>query len=56
MDVVYKQKLVPEAEKARIEKLEIFDEFEEWDLLQSHYCLCLSARGTSDPKILELSI
>lgn len=24
-------------ERERIEKLEIFDEFEEWDLLQSHY-------------------
>jgi len=56
MDVVYKQKLVPDTEKARIEKLEIFDEFEEWNLLQSHYCLCLSARSTSEPKILELTI
>jgi tRNA wybutosine-synthesizing protein 4 len=32
------------AERARIEKLEIFDEFEEWDLLQSHYCLALGKR------------
>ena len=31
-------------EKARIEKLEIFDEFEEWELLQSHYCICLGKR------------
>jgi hypothetical protein len=28
-----------ETERERIEKLEIFDEFEEWDLLQTHYCI-----------------
>lgn len=28
-------------EKGRIEKLEWFDEFEEWELLQGHYCFCL---------------
>ena len=26
----------------RIESLEMFDEFEEWDLLQSHYCITLA--------------
>ena len=31
-------------ERERIEKIEIFDEFEEWTLLQSHYCLCLGKR------------
>jgi hypothetical protein len=43
MSEVYLKKLDP-AERSRIEKLEIFDEFEEWDLLQSHYCLCLGKR------------
>lgn len=43
MNVVYKEKLNKE-ERARIEKLEIFDEFEEWEMLQHHYCLCLGKR------------
>lgn len=33
-----------ETEKARIEKIELFDEFEEWDLIQSHYCICVGSR------------
>ena len=41
MDKVYTDKLDP-AQRQTIEKLEIFDEFEEWVLLQSHYCLCFS--------------
>jgi tRNA wybutosine-synthesizing protein 4 len=56
MNIVYRDRLNTDAERSRIEKLEIFDEFEEWDLLQSHYCLCLSARGASHAKILELKI
>ena len=40
---VYNKRL-DQVERARIEKLEIFDEFEEWELLQSHYCLCLGKR------------
>lgn len=56
MNIVYRDRLGADAERSRIEKLEIFDEFEEWDLLQSHYCLCLSSRGKSDSKILELKI
>lgn len=43
MSVVYSRKM-EQAERLRIEKIEIFDEFEEWDLLQSHYCLCLGKR------------
>ena len=43
MDQVYQKKL-DQNEKARIEKLELFDEFEEWILLQSHYCLCFAKR------------
>ena len=33
-------------EKLRIEKLEIFDEFEEWDMLQSHYLICIGSRSS----------
>lgn len=31
-------------ERLRIEKLEIFDEFEEWDLLMDHYLICVGSR------------
>lgn len=43
MNIVYDSKL-DAIEKKRIESLEIFDEFEEWVLLQSHYCLCFGKR------------
>jgi len=33
-----------DGERARIEKIEMFDEFEEWDLLQSHYCICIGSK------------
>jgi tRNA wybutosine-synthesizing protein 4 len=49
MSQVYTLKLDPK-ERARIEKLEIFDEFEEWELLSKHYCVCLGKR-ISDPEI-----
>ena len=44
MNTIYKTKLNAEGEKTRIERLEMFDEFEEWELLQSHYCICLAIR------------
>ena len=44
MDKVYTFHL-DAAERIRIEKLEMFDEFEEWQLLQNHYCLTLAKRG-----------
>lgn len=46
MSEIYAKKL-EQTEKKRIEKLEIFDEFEEWELLQKHYCLCLGKRVES---------
>jgi hypothetical protein len=49
MNDVYYKKLNKD-EKARIEKLEIFDEFEEWVLLQTHYCLCLGKRISNPDK------
>lgn len=47
MNTVYDQRL-DKIEKARIEKLEIFDEFEEWVLLQSHYCICVGKRYAAE--------
>jgi len=38
-------KYADEGERQRIEKIEIFDEFEEWNMLQSHYCLVLGSKG-----------
>lgn len=49
MDQVYQRSLDP-TERRRIEMLEMFDEFEEWVLLQSHYCLAWggkSAKGVA---------
>ena len=43
MDKVYSERLDAH-EREKIERIEIFDEFEEWVLLQSHYCLTLGKR------------
>lgn len=37
---------VDRVEKSRIERLHMFDEFEEWQLLQSHYIFLISENGT----------
>ena len=44
MAAVYNERLNGENERTRIEKLEMFDEFEEWTMLQNHYCLTLGKR------------
>ncbi|CAA3000832.1 tRNA wybutosine-synthesizing 4 [Olea europaea subsp. europaea] len=33
-------------EKHRIERLELFDEFEEWQMLQEHYCVAYAINDT----------
>ena len=43
--LVIHNSLLDAEERSRIEKLEIFDEFEEWDMLQSHYLICVSSRS-----------
>ncbi len=48
MDVLYKQMLDQE-EKARTERLEMFDEFEEWHMLMQHYCLVFAALDRTPP-------
>jgi tRNA wybutosine-synthesizing protein 4 len=40
MDTVYRSHLDP-GDKARIERLEIFDEFEEWHMIQEHYAITI---------------
>lgn len=51
---VYDERL-DKIEKARIEKLEIFDEFEEWILIQNHYCICIGKRFAKEPDIESLA-
>ena len=38
-------------EKTRIEKLELFDEFEEWELIQNHYCLILASKWDKENEL-----
>jgi tRNA wybutosine-synthesizing protein 4 len=45
MDAIYRGHLDP-ADKARIERLELFDEFEEWHMIQAHYAIAV---GRNDP-------
>ena len=51
---VYKNRLA--GELARIEKLEMLDEWEEFNLLQSHYCLCLGTRSTQKHDLTNIKI
>jgi tRNA wybutosine-synthesizing protein 4 len=55
MSEVYSKRL-EQQERQRIEKLEIFDEFEEWQLLQNHYCLCLGRRPQDPNKDALITI
>lgn len=44
-DVYYK--FLPRAEVARVERLEMFDELEEWHLMQAHYVIAVAVRDAS---------
>ena len=44
MNTIYSEKLDP-VERARIERIEWFDEFEEWRLIMGHYCISLGVNG-----------
>ena len=37
--------VISKEEKARISRLERFDEFEEWRMLMSHYSMTIAAKG-----------
>jgi hypothetical protein len=39
--------LIPPSEKTRINKIEMLDEVEEWEMLMSHYCVSMGIRGGS---------
>ena len=56
MNKIYAQKLNEQNEKTRIERLEMFDEFEEWDLLQSHYCITLAVCTTKSEGSTQIRI
>jgi hypothetical protein len=54
-DVYYR--LLPQNEVARIERLELFDEVEEWHLMSAHYCIAIAVNdpeetspGAAQPK------
>jgi tRNA wybutosine-synthesizing protein 4 len=47
MDIVYRN-MLDEDDKRRTERLEMFDEFEEWHLLMQHYCLLYAATTSVD--------
>jgi len=44
MDHLYKHALDP-ADRARVEKLEVFDEFEEWHMIQEHYSISVGTNS-----------
>ncbi|KAK9914942.1 hypothetical protein WJX75_002652 [Coccomyxa subellipsoidea] len=46
MTTIYRAYLDP-AEKRRAERLEIFDEFEEWHMIQDHYCIVYAVNDAS---------
>ncbi|KAL4448570.1 hypothetical protein ABPG75_005789 [Micractinium tetrahymenae] len=46
MDHVYSRCIDP-ADRRRIERLEIFDEFEEWHLIQQHYCIAVGIKDST---------
>ncbi|KAG0593942.1 hypothetical protein M758_UG033700 [Ceratodon purpureus] len=43
MDAIYHEQLDP-VDRGRIERLEIFDEFEEWNIMQAHYCVAYGVK------------
>mmetsp|Transcript_47993 Transcript_47993/g.79859 ORF Transcript_47993/g.79859 Transcript_47993/m.79859 type:complete len:332 (-) Transcript_47993:598-1593(-) len=40
-------------DRSRVEKLEIFDELEEWRLMQQHYCISWAIRQPQDSHLLD---
>ncbi|ORY79389.1 S-adenosyl-L-methionine-dependent methyltransferase [Protomyces lactucae-debilis] len=45
---------LPQEERERIAKLEMFDEVEEWKMLAAHYCFAIGWRGPSAEAMLSL--
>ena len=40
--------LIPITEKNRINRIEMLDEIEEWELLMSHYCVSMGIKGGNE--------
>ncbi|ETI47654.1 hypothetical protein L917_07818 [Phytophthora nicotianae] len=55
MNKIYYHYLNP-AERVKREKLEIFDELEEFHLLQAHYCVVVASKKSSTPSARALSL
>lgn len=53
MNAVYDAVLSAE-EKARVTRLELFDEFEEWRMIQSHYFLLWAFRTDDPPSMWQV--
>lgn len=34
--------------ECRVSRIELFDEYEEWNLIQSHYCILAASQGTAN--------
>jgi len=47
MNQIFNSLLNP-SESQRISKVEIFDEFEEWTIMQGHYCIVLATKDNGD--------
>eukprot|EP00842_Homolaphlyctis_polyrhiza_P000289 jgi/Hompol1/1260/HPOL_000528-RA len=48
--------VISETEKARVAKLEIFDEVEEWQMLSQHYCVSWAAKHKIDTDHLRTQL
>ena len=46
MDKLYSW-FITDADRKRIERIEYFDEYEEWHLIQGHYCILVAAQGNT---------
>jgi len=55
MNNIYTQ-LLDTNENQRISRLEIFDEFEEWYLIQAHYCIILATQVKTIGNIIGVSL
>lgn len=47
MNAIY-SRIVDQQERSRIERLEIFDEFEEWYMIMDHYCIVVAINELSN--------